>query len=58
MQTSKKDLTINNDLFVEIIKTKKLAISWLSIVVNNVNGKMLHTPIELYLMPFRGKTTL
>lgn len=58
MQTSKKDLIINNDFFVEVIKTKKLVISWLSIVVNNVNGKMLNTPIELYSMPFLGKTTL
>ncbi len=58
MQTSKKDLTINNDFFVEVTKIKKLAISWLFIVVNNVSGKMLNSPIKLYLMPFLGKTTL
>jgi len=58
MRTLRKDLTINNDLFVEVIKINKFAISWLFIIVNNINSETLNTPIELYSMPFLGKTTL
>jgi hypothetical protein len=34
MQTSKKDLAINNYFFVKVIKT------------NNINGKTLNTPLN------------
>lgn len=58
MRISRKDLTINNDLFVKVFKINKFAISWLFIIVNNINNKTLNTPIKLYSMPFLGKTTL